>query len=80
MKFAGHWRWQKNLEENKKLIGRDLKKVLCPLMNQTIDYGVCFDIHMVAEGEAPLWTAPEKATGVPDFKQICLHCQYHRFD
>jgi hypothetical protein len=69
------------LEENKKLlVGTDLSEVVCPLMNGTIDYGVCFDIHMVVAGEAPLWTAPSKATGVPDFKNICLKCKYHRFD
>lgn len=69
------------MEENKKLlVGADLKEVRCPLMDQIIAYGICFDIHMVVEGSAPAWTAPEKAINTPNFKDICLKCQYHRFD
>lgn len=69
------------MEENKKLlVGTDLKEVFCPLMNSIIDYKTCFDIHMIVEDGAPAWTGPAKATSVPDFKNICIKCKYHRFD
>lgn len=57
-----------------------MSKVMCPLMNEEIEDAVCFDIHMVAEGEAPSWTAPEKAVKVDGFKQKCLECPNHRDD
>lgn len=52
----------------------------CPLMGETIDVGTCFDIHMVVEGEAPDWTAPEKAVKHEDRNKICLSCEHHVFD
>lgn len=54
--------------------------VMCPLMMATIDMNICFDIHMVVAGEAPVWTAPIEATSVEKFKEICKTCQYHRED
>ena len=30
-----------------------LKKIECPLMENEIDDGICFDIHMNVEGLAP---------------------------
>lgn len=56
------------------------KTMLCPLEGQEIEEGVCFDIHMVVEGMAPKWTAPEKAVNTTDFREICLNCQHHRDD
>ena len=55
--------------------------VMCPLMdNEKIDMGTCFDIHMVVEGDAPAYTAPEKAVKKDNFKAICNACPYHRDD
>lgn len=55
-------------------------KVKCPLMEDTIDDVVCFDIHMVVDGGAPEFTAPEKAVQTPDYKKICTSCPNHRED
>lgn len=55
-----------------------MSKVKCPLMETEIDDGICFDIHMVAEGLAPARTAPGKAVQKEDFAQICLECENHR--
>ncbi len=49
----------------------------CPLMG-VIEDSICFDISMVAEGLAPLRTAPNQATEITDFKKICLNCKNHR--
>lgn len=57
-----------------------MNKVNCPLMGEDIDDAVCFDIHMVVEGAAPSWTAPEKATQIPEYQDICLKCPNHRED
>lgn len=57
-----------------------MNRVTCPLMEKEIDDVVCFDIHMVVEGEAPAWTAPEKAVNTKNFKEICLACPNHRED
>ena len=54
--------------------------VECPLMGGKIDDGICFDIHMVVEGAAPEWTAPEKAVRIKGYKEICLNCPNHRDD
>lgn len=54
--------------------------VECPLMGGIIDDGICFDIHMVVEGAAPEWTAPEKAVRIKGYKDICLNCPNHRDD
>lgn len=54
--------------------------VLCPLMEEKISAGICFDIHMVVEGAAPIYTAPRKATDTDNFREICLNCPYHRDD
>ena len=54
--------------------------VECPLMQEKIDSGTCFDIHMVVCGEAPKWTAPAKILEKEDYKSICNQCQYHRED
>ena len=52
----------------------------CPLVEDIIDDGVCFDIHMVVEGDAPDWTAPEKAVKHKDRNRICKNCEHHRND
>lgn len=52
----------------------------CPLMEKAIDDGTCFDIHMVVEGEAPDWTAPEKAIKHKDRNKICLACENHVYE
>ncbi|MFI3231200.1 MAG: hypothetical protein R3Y29_06610 [bacterium] len=52
----------------------------CPLMDEVIEYIVCFDIHMVVERLAPKWTAPEKIYKIEDYENICLNCKNHRFD
>lgn len=57
-----------------------MAKVNCPLMDGDIDDVICFDIHMVVEGEAPEYTAPKKAVRVPGYKEICLKCKNHRDD
>lgn len=57
-----------------------MRKVDCPLMEGAIDDTICFDIHMVVEGVAPEYTAPEKATQTPGYKDICLKCKNHRDD
>ena len=54
--------------------------VECPLMKTAIDAGICFDIHMVVEGWAPIYTAPKKATANENFKEICMNCRFHRDD
>lgn len=51
--------------------------VYCPLMEQTIDDGICFDICLVAEHMAPAWSAPKKAVAVDDFESICMKCEFH---
>lgn len=55
-------------------------KISCPLMGQEIEDGICFDIHMVVEGGAPLWTAPQEAVEADNFREICLSCPNHRDD
>lgn len=57
-----------------------MRKVDCPLMEGAIDDTICFDIHMVVEGVAPEYTAPEKVTRTPGYQDICLKCQNHRDD
>lgn len=57
-----------------------MAKVNCPLMGGSIDDEICFDIHMVVEGAAPEWTAPEKAVQVAGYENICLQCPNHRDD
>lgn len=52
----------------------------CLLLQENIDEGTCFDIHMVVEGLAPEWTAPKRAVQVKDFKEKCRNCPYHRED
>ena len=55
--------------------------VSCPLMDgEKIDMDTCFDIHMVVEGDAPAYTAPNKAVSKEHFKDICNSCPYHRDD
>ncbi len=53
---------------------------MCPLMNCMIDDGMCFDIHMVAEGCAPPRTVPVIVQENERRAEICLQCQYHRND
>ena len=57
-----------------------MEKLKCPLMENIIDDAICFDIHMVVDGGAPEYTAPEKAIQTPGYKDICLNCPNHRND
>lgn len=50
----------------------------CPILKTIIEDSTCFDISMVAEGIAPLRTAPESAISVDDFREICLKCKEHK--
>jgi len=52
--------------------------IRCPLMGKDIEEAVCFDIHMVAEGMAPVNTAPREAVRDSNYKEICLKCKNHR--
>lgn len=54
--------------------------VMCPLMEEEIDAGICFDIHMVVERIAPKRTAPKKIYEKDDYEDICNNCKYHRND
>lgn len=55
-------------------------KLLCPIMGEIIEDGICFDIHMVVEGLAPDNTIPAKVVENPRYKEICLSCPNHRED
>lgn len=50
----------------------------CPLMEEMIDNGTCFDISMVAEDMAPKWSIPEKAAANPKLISICMTCENHK--
>lgn len=53
--------------------------VRCPLMDgEYIEEGVCFDIHMVVQGEAPKYTAPKQAVNKENFQAICNACPCHQ--
>ena len=54
--------------------------VTCPLMDMEISAGECFDMHMVVDGWAPEYTAPEKARKKEGYKDICKKCPFHRDD
>ena len=54
------------------------EKIQCPLMDEKIDGTVCFDICMVAEGMAPVWTAPEGVIETDNYKEMCMNCKNHR--
>mgnify|MGYP000511948934 CR=1 FL=1 len=44
-----------------------MKKVDCPLMDECVDDAICFDIHMVVEGCAPLNSHAEKSSSDTGF-------------
>lgn len=52
----------------------------CPLMEESIDDGMCFDIHGVVEALSPDFTAPKKAVEHENRDEICLNCEHHVFD
>lgn len=52
----------------------------CPLMEEAIDDGTCFDIHTVVENIAPLRTVPKKVQENEKRVEICNQCPYHRND
>ena len=54
--------------------------VMCPLMEMEISEVECFDIHMVVDGWAPEYTAPEKATSTKEYREACKGCPFHRND
>ena len=58
----------------------DFDNVFCPLMQENIDMGICFDIHMVVCGCAPVKTAPQKARDTENFIEVCRGCKNHRDD
>lgn len=55
-------------------------KLFCPVMEEMIEDGICFDIHMVVEGLAPNDTVSMKVIENPKYKEICLSCPNHRED
>ena len=57
-----------------------MEMIDCPLMGEKIDDRICFDIHMVVEGAAPEWTAPERAIHIKGYKNLCRQCPNHRDD
>lgn len=59
---------------------KELKNYMirCPLLEREIDDGICFDITMVAERMAPERTAPQEATKIDGYREICLNCINHR--
>jgi hypothetical protein len=56
------------------------KNKYCPLMEEKIDDGTCFDIHMVLEGMAPERIIPPKVLKCKEKNKICLECKHHRED
>lgn len=56
------------------------KEINCPIMEEKIDEGTCFDIHMKVEGVAPDWSVPEEVINTPNYQDICLQCPNHRED
>lgn len=55
--------------------------VICPLLNNSrITKDICFDIHMVVCGEAPLSTAPKEIFALKDYVNVCKNCEFHRND
>jgi len=55
--------------------------VHCPLMDDVeIDMDICFDIHMVVEGNTPERFAPSEIYRKEDYREICRKCVYHRDD
>lgn len=55
-------------------------KIKCELVDREITDGECFDVHMVIENGAPLWTAPQDIVTIPDFKKKCKRCKYYNRD
>lgn len=53
------------------------KYVKCQLLKKEIEQLICYDIQLVAENVAPIWSALEEATNIKDFKCICLNCILH---
>lgn len=53
------------------------KMIQCPVLNQKIDKGLCFECAMAAEGWGPSYTAMMMEEANPDFKSICLNCAQH---
>lgn len=49
-------------------------------MEEKIDDGTCFDIHMVLEEMAPERTIPTKVLKCKEKDKICLECKHHRED
>lgn len=55
------------------------ERYYCPLMEEEIDDGICFDIHCVVGGN-PKWIAPQKIFEKKEYIDICLKCPHHRDD
>lgn len=53
-------------------------QIRCPIAGRVIDDAECFDVHMVVEEGAPLWSAPQDIVNMPDFRQQCLSCPHHQ--
>ncbi len=50
----------------------------CPLMDgETVSENFCFECCMVTERYIKPDSLPEKIKGNPDFREICLNCEYH---
>ena len=54
-----------------------MENKVCPILECSIDEGLCFDICMVAEGVAPERTVQREANK-PNMNEICLECKYHK--
>lgn len=52
-------------------------QIQCPVAGRMIDDAECFDVYMVVEEGAPLWSAPQDIVNKPDFRKQCLACQHH---
>ncbi len=53
------------------------KMIQCPVLDQEIDKGICFDYSVAAEGWGPGYTKMMMEEANPDFKSICLNCKQH---
>ncbi len=44
-------------------------QIRCPVAGRMIDDAECFDVYMVVEEGAPLWSAPQDIVNKPDFRK-----------
>lgn len=53
------------------------ENMLCPLCDEIIDNGDCFENCAVADKELKPDTMPQKFKQKDNWCEICLNCQYH---